>query len=77
VVTEGRCGVDVAAVGRPHPANRVGRAAPEVSWAGKKGDGADYGDARAEHQHFREIKARKYWYFRHGYFPQVPPDTDG
>ena len=31
-----------------------------------KGDGGDYGDARGEHQHFREVKAGKYRYFRHG-----------
>ena len=40
-----------------------------------EGNGGNYDDAGCQHQDFGKVKARKTWYFRHGYFPQVP-DTD-
>ena len=48
------------------PPNGVSPRAIETSRSENKGDGGDYGDARGEHQHFREVKAGKYRYFRHG-----------
>jgi len=38
-------------------------------------NGGNDDDAGGQHQDFGKVKARKYRYFRHGYFPQVP-DTD-
>jgi len=38
-------------------------------------NGGNDEDAGGQHQDFGKVKARKYRYSRHGYFPQVP-DTD-
>ena len=41
-----------------------------------EGNGGNYEDAGCQHQDFGKIKARKYWDFRHGYFPRVPDTHD-
>ncbi len=47
----------------------------KLGTSGNEGNGGNYEDAGCQHQDFGKVKAREYWYFRHGYFRQVP-DTD-